>query len=205
MVRAIDYAAKEHAFRRIGMPECLHVPVAAVDESAIRTYIGEIVQPLGRGMPRGALLVHIDEPPLRDDRLPIWDREESRIFYQRQQVWVRIEYTRYRQAYRKAFPLEDLTDKILSHCMNRRAAALKGFHYVRIVPVTRSANSSSAFSEGWGVAGYRKATELAAFKQRGLAIQYADLPDLMLMLDMKVGGGIMSAVNAAQKLIRARE
>jgi hypothetical protein len=35
-------------------------------------------------------------------------------------------------------------------------------------------------------------------------IQYADLSDLMLMLDMKLGGGVMDAVNVAQRLIDPR-
>jgi len=197
----IDHAAKEHAVRSIGMPECLHVPIAAVDETAIRTYVGEIVEELGRGSPSRALLVHVDEPPPRDESLPIWEHERSRIFHQREQVWVRVEYTRYRQAYRKAFPSEDIADKILSHCMNRRIAALKGFQYMRITPTTRGANSSSAFSENWGVALWSKPAEIASFKRRGVAIQYADLSDLMLMLDLNLGGGIMDAVNAGQKLI----
>jgi len=86
--------------------------------------------------------------------------------------------------------------------MNRRIAAIKGFQYVRITPTSRRANSSSALSEKWGVALFGKPSELAAFKRHGLAIQYADLGDLMLMLDLNLGGGIMDAVNAGQKLIR---
>ena len=35
-------------------------------------------------------------------------------------------------------------------------------------------------------------------------IQYADLSDLMLMLDMKLGGGVMDAVNEGQKLLIAK-
>ena len=32
-------------------------------------------------------------------------------------------------------------------------------------------------------------------------IQYADLADLMVMMDMSPGGGVMSLVNKAQKLV----
>jgi hypothetical protein len=38
----IDEAAKEVALRRWNLPECLHVPIAAVDEDAIRNYIGTV-------------------------------------------------------------------------------------------------------------------------------------------------------------------
>jgi hypothetical protein len=42
MAVLIDEAAKEIALRRWNLPECLHVPVAAVDEDAISNYIGTI-------------------------------------------------------------------------------------------------------------------------------------------------------------------
>ncbi|WP_339744378.1 hypothetical protein [uncultured Maricaulis sp.] len=201
MAREIDTAAREQVLHTFGIPECLHVPVAAVDEAAIHTHIGEIVQHLGRRTPPGAFLVHVDEPPPRSESLPIWEKEGSAVFHRREQVWAHVSYTRYREAYRRAFPDENIAQLILSHCMNRRVAAIKGFQYVRITPTSRRANSSSAFSEKWGVALYSKPSELAAFKRRGLAIQYADLSDLMLMLDLNLGGGIMDAVNAGQKLI----
>jgi hypothetical protein len=199
----IDHAARDRALGN-GVPENLHVPVAAVDENAIRNYIGEIQQVLGRGPPARALLVRAKEPPPIDPRFPIWDIEASKIFYDRMQVWVHVDYTRYRHAYRKAFPSQDISDKILSHTLNRRIAVIKGFQYTRITATSRSANSSAAFSEGWGVELYRKPDELAAFKRKGLLIQYADLSDLMLMLDMKLGGGVMDAVNIAQRLIDPR-
>jgi len=204
MAFLIDHAAKEAALRRYGVPECLHVPIAAVDEAAIQNYIGEIQQALGRGSPAKAFVVQVKEPPPVDMRFPIWDIAASKIFHQRTQVWVHVNYTRYRHAYRKAFPLEDINDKILSHTMNRRVAALKGFQYVRITPTSRGANSSSAFSEGWAVAFHGSREQMAANKRRGAFIQYADLTDLMLMLDMRLGGGIMDAVNVAQRLIDPR-
>lgn len=204
MTYLTDHAAKEAALRRYGVPECLHVPIAAVDESAIRTYIGEIKHIFGKGTPAKAFIVEAKEPPAVDRRFPIWDLEASKIFHQRTQVWVHASYTRYRHAYRTAFPSEDIRDKTMSHTMNRRLAALKGFQYTRITPTSRGANSSSAFSEGWAMELYNKPQELAAFKKRGAFIQYADLTDLMVMLDMKLGGGIMDAVNAGQKLISPR-
>ena len=45
---------------------------------------------------------------------------------------------------------------------------------------------------------------MAANLHRGAFIEYADLTGLMLMLDMKLGGGVMDAVNEAQKLISPR-
>ncbi|MGE5567241.1 MAG: hypothetical protein ACM3YN_13935 [Parcubacteria group bacterium] len=201
----IDGIARELAITRYGLAESLHVPIAAVDETAISTYVGDIKSVLNGGTARRALLVEARSPPPRDPRLPIWDVEGCHILHQPLQVWVDVSYTRYRRAYRTAFPDEDLGDRILSHTMNRRVAALKGFRFVRLTPTSRAANSSSAFSEGWGVALHSTPEQMAANRRRGAFVQFADLTELMLMLDMKLGGGVMDAVNEGQKLIRPRK
>jgi hypothetical protein len=45
---------------------------------------------------------------------------------------------------------------------------------------------------------------MEANQRRGAFIQYTDLSDLMVMLDIKVGGGVMVVVNEGQKLVRPR-
>ncbi len=100
----IDHAAREVALARRALPECLHVPVAATNEAAIATYIGEIERVLADGTPHKALLIKTREPPLIDRRLPIWSLAASEVFHLRRQVWVHIAFTRYRDAYKKAFP-----------------------------------------------------------------------------------------------------
>src|SRR3977135_2152676 len=97
----IDRAAKEIALTRFTLPECLHIPVAAVNEAAITTYIGEIEQVLAGGSPPKAFLVKTKEPPPIDLRLPIWEVASSTVFHLRRQVWVHVAFTRYRNAYRK--------------------------------------------------------------------------------------------------------
>jgi hypothetical protein len=201
----IDQIAKEIAVRRFGLPECLHVPIAAVDKGTISAYIGDILRVLTTGGSDKALLVHAKEPPPTDARLPIWELPESAVFHRRMQVWVDVAYTRYRQAYLRAFPSEEIESKILSHTMNRRVASLKGFQYVRITPTSRGSNSSSGFSEKWGVALHSQPEQMQANRNRGVFIQYADLSDLMLMLDIKLGGGVMTAVNEGQKLLTPRK
>ncbi len=200
----VDHAAKEIALRRWVLPDCLHVPIAAVDETAIAKYVGDIEQVLSGEARPTALVIRVKQPPPIDPRLPIWKLPASKVLHQRRQVWVHFAYTRYRKAYRKAFPDEVIADKVLSHVMNRRIAALKGFQYVRIIPTSRGCNSSSGFSENWGVALHSTPDQIAANGRRGAFIQYADLSDLMLMLDMKVGGGVMVAVNEGQKLVCPR-
>jgi hypothetical protein len=202
MAFLIDNAARELALRRWALPDCLHVPVGAVDEAAITTYIGEIEDVLAEGTPRKALLIRVKEPPSIDTQLPIWKMPGSTVLHERRQVWVHIGFTRYRRAYRKAFPDHAIDGKVLSHALNRRMAALMGFSYVRITPNSRGCNSSSGLSEQWGVNLHATPEQGAANRRRGARIHYADLAALMVMLDMKVGGGVMDAVNDGQKLVR---
>jgi hypothetical protein len=204
MIFLVDSAAKEIALRRLALPECLHIPIAARDEAAIKSYVGEIEAVLAGGSPPKAFLIKAKKPPAIDPRLPIWEIESSRIFHQPLQVWVHVAYTRYRHAYKKAFPREPIDDKVLSHLLNRRIAALKGFTYVRLTPTARACNSSSALSEGWGLAMYSKPDELESHRRRGVFIQYADLADLLVMMNIKIGGGLMEVVNEAQALVRPK-
>ncbi|MEX0956430.1 MAG: hypothetical protein WDZ83_14620 [Rhizobiaceae bacterium] len=194
---ATDSAAKEIALRRWVLPECLHAAVAAVDEAAIERYIGAIECVLSGPPHRRAFLVNVGQPPPIDARFRIFRHPNASALHVSLQVWVHVDYSRYRAAYSKAFPGEDIAGKVMSHCMNRRMAALKGFEFVRIVPVSRGVNSSSGFSEQWGVA--LRQTQKPPI--RPPYIQYADLAALMVMLDMSVGGGVMDAVNEAQKLV----
>jgi hypothetical protein len=179
------------------VPECLHVPVVALDEEAITNHIGDIVEVLSPGK---ALLVAIDPPPERDKRLPIWTYSRSDIFFEPLQVWVSPSYTRYRQAFARAKGPESIAGKVMAHVYNRRMATLRGYGFVRILPVSRRSNSSSSFTEQWGVE--LAAKDLGARRvKRGLQIQYADLGDLLVMLDISLGGGVQDVFRIGQNLI----
>ena len=195
--RRRDEAAYEQAVRRWAVPECLHVPVVALDEAAIVDHIGDIVETLSPGR---ALVVAIDPPPERDLRLPIWSHPRSGVFFEPIQVWVKPSYTRYRAAYVRAMGSESVAGSVLAHVYNRRMAALRGYGFVRLVPVSRRANSSNSHAEQWGVE--LSATDMGARRQAlGLRMQYADLSDLMVMLDLSLGGGVQEAFRVAQDLI----
>lgn len=197
MPRIRDEAAYQQAMQEWVVPECLHVPVVAVDEAAITDHIGEIVQVLSPGR---ALVVAIDPPPERDIRLPIWSYPTAKAFFEPLQLWVKPSYTRYRQAYVRAKGQESISGKVLAHVYNRRMAMLRGYGFVRLVPVSRRANSSSSFTEQWGLE--LAATDLSARRQqRGLRIQYADLGDLLVILDISLGGGVQEVFRLGQNLI----
>lgn len=186
------------------MPECLHIPIAAVDEDAIRNYVGDIERVVsGRGH-RKAFLVTVPSSAAIDPLLPISDHPNARIFHARQQIRVHVAYKPYRPAYKRALPHDTIDGLILSHAMNRDTAAHKGFDFVRPTPVSGIANVSSAFSEQWAKELHKPKGPVVARRTGPPFIQYAHLSDLMLMLDMMLGGGVMDAVNEGQKLIARR-
>jgi hypothetical protein len=203
MALLIDQIAKDIAINRWALPECLHVPIAAVDEDAIRTYVGSVERVVSGRSSRKALLVAVAAPAQIDPVLRISDHPNAGIFHARQQVWVHVAYDPYRPAYKRAFPDENIDDLILSHAMNRVTAVHKGFDFVRITPASRVANSSSSFSEQWGVELH--GSQVATRRIRPPYIQYADLSDLMLMLDIRLGGGVMDTVNEGPKLLQRKD
>ena len=204
MALLVDETAKGIALNRWALPECLHVPIAAVDEDAIGNYVGDVERVVsGRGL-RKALLVAVPESAAIDPLLPINDHPNAGIFHARQQVWVHVAYKPYRAAYKRAFPDENIDGLILSHAMNRDTAAHKGFDFVRITPVSGVANVSSAFSEQWAKELHKPKQPVVTRRTGPPFIQYADLSDLMLMLDMMLGGGVMDAVNEGQKMLERK-
>jgi hypothetical protein len=185
-----------------GLQPCLCVPVAARDINAIETYVGRIVDELSQRSPSKALLVEAHEPEEPDERLAIWQHPGAAVLHYQRQVWVHVDYRSYRRAYIRAFPDVNLATLVLDHVMNRRVARLKGFTYLRIVPISREANSShGGLSEGWAVQYHRSPRMMEINRTSQAMVQYADLADLVKMLNMEGGGSFMENVNEAQKLV----
>jgi hypothetical protein len=200
-LRPID----QHAIRipqSSGLAPCLYIPVAARDMNAIETYVGRILAPLSLRSPSRALLVEAHEPEKPDERLAIWAHPQAGVLHFLRQVWVHVDYRAYRRAYIRAFPDIDLSGFVLDHVMNRRVARLKGFAYLRIVPISRAANSShGGLSEGWGVELHSSPRMMERNRASKAVVQYADLADVVKMLNMEGGGSLMQIVNDAQKLV----
>ncbi|MBC8031848.1 MAG: hypothetical protein H7Z16_17325 [Pyrinomonadaceae bacterium] len=195
----------QHAIRipqSSGLLPCLYIPVAARDTNAIETYVGRVLEPLAQRSPDKALLVESHEPDEPDARLTIWGHPGAAILHHPKQVWVHVDYSAYRRAYIRAFPDIDLSGFVLDHIMNRRVARLKGFNYLRIVPISRQANSShGGLSEGWAVEYHSTPRMIELNKASEAVVQYADLSDVVKMLNMEGGGSFMQNVNDAQKLV----
>lgn len=199
-MREIDKIAEERGLRF--MPSGLLIPIAARNEDSITKYIGTISEFIVKSNPTKALIVLIDEMPKINENLAIWNLPESKILYSFKQVWVHVEFNGYRKAYQKAFPEEDLTGFVLDHIMNRRVAKLKGFNYVRIIPVSREVNSSSGnISEKYGFAYHCSPSMKKINNDKTAYIQYADLADIVKMLNIKTGGSLQDGVNETQKYL----
>jgi hypothetical protein len=203
--RPIDTHAEQIPIRS-GLLPCLYVPIAARDLPAIETYVGTICRQLSPNSPNMAVLVRSHQPERPDARMAIWDLPEATILQAPDQVWVHVDFRAYRQAYMEAFPDFSLAGLVLDHILNRRVARLKGFQYLRIVPISRSANSShGALSEDWSV-DYHSSSKMKAKNNASLAqVQYADIADIVKMLNRKGGGSLMDEVNEAQKLASLRD
>ena len=155
------------------------------------------------GKPNKAFLIHPHAPPENNERLPIWNLSSAAILHHPKQVWVHAGFSGYRQAYIRAFPEEDIKNLVLDHVLNRRVARLKGFRYLRIVPISTEANSSSGgLSEKWAVKYHSSQRMVEWNKENPTFIQYADLSDIVKMLNIKTGGNLQDPVNEAQKLVK---
>ncbi|MDB5198747.1 MAG: hypothetical protein JWO92_710 [Chitinophagaceae bacterium] len=202
IMRSIDVKAKEIIMTRDCLHPCLHIPIAARDKDAIEKYIGTIVQVLHTSKTNDkAFLVQVEEPPELDRKFPIWKLKESVILHRTNQVWVHVDYRQYRNAYKTAFPDEEITNMFLDHVMNRKAARLKGFNYLRIIPISRQANTSSGSSaEQYGVK-YHSTPEMINYnKICETFIQYADVADIVKMLNMQTGGSFQDGIRDALNL-----
>jgi len=77
------------------------------------------------------------------------------------------------------------------------------FDYLRIVPISRGANSSSGgLPEKWGIAHQSSSETVHINAHRKSFIQCADLGDIVKMLNLKSEGALQVAVNEAQSLVR---
>lgn len=196
----IDEIAKEKAMR-YGMPPDVHVPIAARDATAVIKYIGRIT-PITGVLPEKAFIVTPHLIPAQNVKLPIWALTESSVLHAGQQLWVHVNYHGYRNAYLKAFPEENIKGLFIDHILNRRVARLKGFYYLRVIAVLPDVNTSSGtVSEKYGFE-YHSTEYVKKLNQKNQAfIEYADLADIVKMLNLKTGGRLQDIVNESQNLL----
>ncbi|PHS19331.1 MAG: hypothetical protein COA78_00325 [Blastopirellula sp.] len=150
--------------------------------------------------PGKALLIRTDWPTPPDRRLPIFSHANVGNLFKEIQLWVSPDYTPYRHAWKRTLGPAEIEGKVLHHVYNRRMARLRGIGYIRLAPVSRRANSSSAYTEQWGVDLFTS-EYVARFAKHNLRMQFADLGDLLVMLDISLGGGVQDVFRIGQNFV----
>ena len=199
-----DDFAHELAESRFGLPRCLHIPIAARDEASVHSHVGRVIDVVVAGSPSMALLVETEPSERMDSTLPIWQEPGASNLFRSPQLWVHVDFQYYRPAYAKAFSTENISGLDVDHVLNRHVAKVKDFMYVRLVAISPAANrSSGGLSEKWAVEYHSSERMRAKNLSSPARIQYADLADIVKMLDRKTGGAHQDPVNEAQALVRS--
>jgi len=185
-----------------GLTSDLIVPIAAADLEAIETYVGTIQTRIpGRKRPINAVVV-VANRPNRNPQVPLWDQCEADQYYRRlhpsSQLWVHVDYSGYRRAW-KRLGFDELTrEVVLDHIRNRAAVRLSGYRhpFLRLCPVSRETNTSGGLDngmEGIEKVELRKLIQQPEYirrrTERRLAapVVLADPNDLTKMLDIPPG------------------
>jgi hypothetical protein len=184
-----------------GLEDCLIIPVAAKSIKSIEQFVGNIIEKL-----KDDMWCYVDFTPLSNpNNLEVWNHARSHLINQKLQCWVRINYIGYRNRYKKCFPDTNVDEMVIDHILNRRFAKVLGFNYVRLLHISKSANSSSGRGMEYDVINYRNPDGLSKFEESLDEIYYADPSDLMKMLNMKIGAFPLDNVRDNSYLFYGRD
>ena len=177
-----------------GLPPSLIIPIAAKSITAIKTHVGDIID---RSQNGAAFVVNF-EPLESPNDLPVWRNRRANLINCNKQIWVHVDYMSYRNFYKQKFGDSSLSQYVVDHIMNRRLARIYGYEYVRLIHVSRGANSSSG--RGPENESVKYAGGNLPEKERQSVIVYADPSDLVKMLDIKTEGFPLDPVRDAMNM-----
>ena len=192
-----------------GLPSCLRIPIAAASIDAIAKYVGIVLEEIiGRSGRVNAVSVRPHQSgAVRDPRVKLWTHPQADAFalqlHPARQVCVHVDYSRYRQAYKRLSTVPIPSEYVLDHVQNREAIRLRGYShpYLRLCPVSRRVNSSGGSNyggEGMEKEHLRSLANLPAMKNR---IIYADPMDITKMLDISPGTEVLAGVGETLRLL----
>ena len=197
--------------QRFGLPDSLIVPIAARSISAIEEYVGEIEEMItGRnGRVNAMRILPHNWPVETEPAIPLWKHADKIKFEERlhppKQLWVHVDYSRYRNAYIKLGMPEIPEDHVLDHIHNRKAIRLVDYShpYLRLCPVSRSVNTSGGVNTGGEgmqrehlrtLESQHEAIQEAVREALNCEVIYADPMDLTKMLNIAPGVEILNGV-----------
>ena len=194
-----------------GLTQDLFVPIAAAGLEAIDAYVGTIETRIsGRKRPTNAVVV-VAHRPQRNPKVPLWDQPEADEHYHRlhpeKQLWVHVDYSNYRQAWKQLGFIQLTSEVVLDHIQNRVAVRLTGYRhpFLRLCPVSRETNTSGGLNIGaegmekteWKKLDVQPAHVRASMEQAARApVILADPIDLTKMLDKPPGLGELRGVGS---------
>ncbi|MFH0896020.1 MAG: hypothetical protein V2A54_16425 [Bacteroidota bacterium] len=160
-------------------------PIAGRTIEGIEKYVGK-VYPIEK-YPGKAFIVEF-ERYAEPNPSEIWKVDRSFFINCKKQLWVHVDFRKYRSAYIETFPEYEITRNIfIDHLMNRRLARVFNYPYIRLVHVDADVNTSSGVGqEDLSITGHDRVEEVRK-EQQHQQIQYADPFDISKMLNMKTG------------------
>ena len=205
------------AAQKFGLPGCLWVPIAADTFESIRTFVGQVLQtiPEDSDEPNAVCVRANDYPVARSKNVPLWSEPRAADYAERlhpaRQVWERVDYSGYRNAYQQFGMPTIPPGNFLDHVQNREAIRLRNYShpYLRLCPVDSKVNTSGGVNTGgegmekeylrW-LKKQKPAVRNAAAAARQQHIVYADPMDLTKMLNIAPGTQVLAGVGQVQKL-----
>lgn len=185
-----------------GLPDALRIPIAAKSRVAIEQFVGPVLRE--RGHVRGEVGAYFVDSTDRPDLggVGLWNHPDAGVYAERlypdRQVWVHVDYSRYRDAY-ISFGMPKIPDgHVLDHIQNRKAIRLRDYShpFIRLCPVTYRVNTSGGLNsgaEGMERAHVQSAKEgnkdaIAAIQRANAqSVIYADPLDITKMLNIVPG------------------
>ena len=182
-----------------GLPPSLWIPIAAASVADVERYVGAILRRLQDPATKrvNAVLVASSSANVpRESDVPLWKSlltaKAKATLHATRQVWVHVDYDRYRDAYAQFGMPAILPGYFLDHVQNRKVIRLRGnsHQYLRLCPVHRRVNTSGGHAMG-GEGMEKRFLASHAPPALNNKIIYADPMDLTKMLDIPPGTQVL--------------
>lgn len=180
------------------LSKCFVTPIASKSILAIEKHVGKI-EHIGKYTDE-AFIVHFQRYENPND-FNVWKHPRSYFINCEKQLWVDVNFGKYRSTYKKVFPeFEIEKNTAIDHLMNRKLARALDYKYIRLMHIDKINNSLHGLShETLSIRGDKddlKSKELKQAshiiiekeRQKDQQIQYADILELAKLLDLKTHG-----------------
>lgn len=169
-----------------GLPKCFVTPIASKSIEGIEKYVGK-TYPIEK-YPNDAFIVNFQKYE-KSNEFDVWNQPRSFYINNEKQLWVHVDFKKYRSVYESVFPEIDLTKKIhIDHLMNRRQARLFDFKFIRLLHVDNVTNTISGLNVEKKAIDMHGDIEGLKELDKHQQIEYADVFVLTKILNFKTGG-----------------